>query len=73
MGNRKDAIFDADECQRLHDYAKFLGPTLYVLRLREQDPEFNVRCHKADRCAWVRGDGTVVVAVDGHNPQERLR
>ena len=72
MGTRKDYIFTNDEADRLHDYSKFLGPSVYVMRLREKDPEFNVRCHKVERCAWWRRGVGMVVAVDGLNPEARL-
>ena len=73
MGNRKDLLFTSDECDRLHEFSKYLGPSLYVMRLRERDPEFNVRCHKADRCAWWNRDAGMLVTVEGLNPQARLR
>ena len=72
MGTRKDYIFTNDEADRLHEYSKFLGPTLYVMRLREHDAAFNVACHRAERCAWWSRERGTVVAVPGLNPEERL-
>ena len=72
MGNRKDFIFTSDQCDRLHEFSKFLGPSLYVMRLRERDPEFNLACHKADRCAWWKRGVGAIVKVDGLHPEDRL-
>jgi hypothetical protein len=73
MPMRSDGIFTHEEWDKLHNYSKFLGPTVFVMRLREKDPAFNRSCHRVERCAWWNRDEGMVVEVEGLNPMERLR
>jgi len=72
MGLRLDGIFTYEEWQRLNDYAKPLGNTIYTMQLAQRCPEFNLARHRVGQCAWIKGDGRVVVSVPGLNPEERL-
>lgn len=73
MGIRSDGIFTEDEHQRIHGYAQGLGGTIHAYELAAKDPEFKKALHRMWRCAWIKGDGTVVVAIEGLNPEARLK
>ena len=73
MGIRSDGIFTEDEHQRIHSYAQGLGGTIHAYELAAEDPEFNKSLHRVWRCAWWNKYRGMVVAVEGLNPQERLK
>jgi hypothetical protein len=71
-----DGVFSPAESDRLHLFVNSRSFPVWrngsTYKRMMTDPEFLQHVHKANGCAWIKGDGTVLVEVQGHDPKERL-